>query len=76
MFVRSLTIMLVRKWTLAKYKYLEHGAFWAILALAVIMFITTLHEVPEVITWLLGAWFIGIALLSSIRANKIENQKK
>lgn len=70
MFVRSLTILMVRKGTLAKYKYLEHWAFWAVLALAVIMFINTRHEVPEVITWCIGAWFIGIALLSSIKANK------
>ncbi len=80
MFVRSITIMLVRKWTLAKYMYLEHWAFWAILALATIMFISTMHEVPEVVTGLIGAWFIGVALYSSIRANKrsamIEKQLK
>ena len=33
MFVRSLTIMLVEKETLASYRYLEHGAFYAIIAL-------------------------------------------
>lgn len=70
MFVRSLTIMLVRKWTLAKYRYLEHGAFWAILALAVIMFLNTTHEVPEVVTGLIGMAFIGVALVSSVRANR------
>ena len=34
MFVRSLTIMLVDKGTLTSYRYLEHGAFYAIIALA------------------------------------------
>ena len=33
MFVRSLTIMLVEKEALASYRYLEHGAFYAIIAL-------------------------------------------
>lgn len=70
MFVRSLTIMLVKKWTLAKYRYLEHGAFRAILALAVIMFLNTTHEVPEVITGLIGMAFIGVAIVSSVQANK------
>jgi len=76
MFVRSLTIMLVKRWTLAKYKYLEHGAFRAILALAVIMFEWTLYEVPEVVTWLIGMAFIWIALRSSVAANKKESLDK
>lgn len=70
MFVRSLTILLVKKGTLTKYKYLEHGAFRAILSLAIIMFISTTHHVPEVLTGLLGAGIIGIAFRSSVRANK------
>ena len=72
MFVRSLTIMLVEKGTLAEYKFLEHGAFYAILSLAVIMFLKTFIEVPEVVTGLLGAGFILVALLSSLRHNKLE----
>ena len=32
-----MTIHLVEKGTLAEYRFLEHGAFWAILALAVVM---------------------------------------
>lgn len=70
MFVRSLTIMLVEKKTLAKFLYLEHGAHWAIGALAVIMLISTVREVPEVVTGLIGLVFIGAALISSIVHNK------
>lgn len=70
MFVRSLTIMLVRKWTLAKYRYLEHGAFRAIFALAAIMFLGTLFHISETLTGLLWAIFIGLALWSSISENK------
>lgn len=70
MFVRSLTIMLVELDTLTKYRYLEHGAFWAILALSGLMFVSVSHEVPEVITGLIGAACILLALLSSIRWNK------
>lgn len=70
MFVRSLTIMLVKKGTMAEYRYLEHGAFWAILALALLMFVSIRQDIPEVITGLIGAGLIGTALLSSIRWNK------
>ncbi|MDQ7017018.1 MAG: DUF475 domain-containing protein [Gammaproteobacteria bacterium] len=59
MFVRSLTIMLVEKGTLSIYKYLEHGAFYAIIALAVIMILKTFMHIPEVLTGLIGAGFIG-----------------
>jgi hypothetical protein len=69
MFVRSLTIMLVEKGTLASYRYLEHGAFYAIGALALIMMVGTLHQVPEVVTGLIGAGFIAVSLWSSIRYN-------
>jgi hypothetical protein len=70
MFVRSLTIMLVDKGTLAEYRYLEHGAFYAIGSLAVIMFWGTVHHIPEVITGLIGAILIGMSLWSSILYNK------
>lgn len=70
MFVRSLTIMLVETKTLAKFLYLEHGAHWAIGALAVIMLVTTVKEIPEVVTGLIGLVFIVAALISSIVHNK------
>lgn len=69
-FVRSLTIMLVEKNTLKQFMYLEHGAHWAIGALASIMFITTFKEVPEVVTGLIGLVFIVTALISSIMYNR------
>ncbi|MBQ8459094.1 DUF475 domain-containing protein [bacterium] len=70
MFVRSLTVMLVEKKTLAQFLYLEHGAHWAIGALAVIMLITTVKEVPEIVTGGIGLLFILSALISSIIHNK------
>ena len=72
MFVRSLTIMLVEKKTLKQYRYLEHGAHWAIGALAMIMFISALHEVSEIITGFIGLVFIVIAYITSIRENRKE----
>lgn len=70
MYVRSMTIMLVERGTLARYRYLEHGAFWAIIALAVVMYAQAVVHIPEVITGLFGAGVIGLALWSSIRWNR------
>jgi hypothetical protein len=70
MFVRSLTIMLVDKGTLTEYRFLEHGAFYAIVALGVIMFVKTIVDVPETITGLVGAAFIGVSFWDSIRYNR------
>jgi hypothetical protein len=72
MFVRSLTIMLVNKGTLTQFRYLEHGAFYAIVALGVIMFLKTIYHVPEAITGLIGAAFIGLSLWDSVRYNRRE----
>lgn len=72
MFVRSFTLMLVDKGTLSEYKYLEHGAFWAIGALATIMFVGVHVHIPEAVTGLIGAALIGLAFVSSLRHNKNE----
>ncbi len=70
MFVRSLTIMFVEEGTLDEFIYLEHGAHWAIGALAILMFISTVKPVPELVTGLTGVGFIFGALISSIKAKK------
>lgn len=76
MYVRSMTIMLVERDTLAEFRYLEHGAFYSILTLSIIMFIQTLHiEVPEVVTGLIGAAFIGSAFWASLRHNRLSAEK-
>jgi hypothetical protein len=69
-FVRSMTIHLVRQGTLARYAYLEHGAFWAIIVLGAIMLFGAVHHVPEVLTGLAGAVLIGLSLWWSIRQNR------
>jgi uncharacterized protein len=70
MYVRTLTIMLVDHGTLTKYRYLEHGAFYAILVLSIIMFLQSFFHIPEVLTGLTGAGIIGLSFWSSIRWNR------
>ncbi len=73
MFVRSLTILMVDKGTLHAYRFLEHGAFWAVAVLAVIMFLNTITHIPEIATGLVGAAFIGWSVYSSIQVSKKES---
>lgn len=70
MYVRSLTVYLVRKGTLSEYIYLEHGAHWAIGALAVLLLITMKFEIPEIITGLIGVAFIAASFWWSVRENR------
>ncbi len=69
-YVRSMTIMLVERKTLAEFRYLEHGAFYSILVLSMIMFAQSLWHIPEMVTGLLGAGFIGLSFWSSVRHNR------
>ena len=70
MFVRSITVYLVRKGSLGKYIYLEHGAHWAIGALSVILLTSIGFHVNEIVTGLVGVFIIAAAFISSIARNK------
>lgn len=72
MFVRSFTLFLVDKGTLSEFKYLEHGAFWAIGALALIMMVGVKVHINEVFTGGIGLAFVGLAFWSSLRHRKAE----
>ncbi|MES2007170.1 MAG: DUF475 domain-containing protein, partial [Patescibacteria group bacterium] len=69
-FVRSITVFLVRKKTLDSLRYLEHGAHWAILGLALSMLIGLVVHVPEWVTGLIGLAFVSLAYISSLQALK------
>ena len=70
MFVRSITIYLVRAGTLDDYVYLDHGAHWAIGALAAILLVSIGVDINEIITGLIGVAFIGAAFISSVVRNR------
>ncbi len=72
MFVRSLTVWIVKKGVLDEYKYLEHGAHYAIGVLAVIMLLKIFMHIGEELTGTLGLALLIIAFLHS----KLENAKQ
>ncbi|MEW1674975.1 DUF475 domain-containing protein [Streptomyces noursei] len=74
MYIRSLTVFLVRKGTLDDYVYLEHGAHYAIGALGVILLVTIRYEINEVVTGLVGIVLIGLSFGSSVLRNRREGK--
>lgn len=76
MFVRSLTLLFVHNDTLDEYKYLEHGAHYAIAALSVIMLTKIFVEIPEMVTGTIGVGFIAIAFISSVLEKRCNLEKK
>ena len=70
LFVRSLTVFLVRQGTLDEFPFLDHGAHWAILALAVILIASIATPIPELVTGTIGLAFIVTAFVTSRIFNK------
>jgi uncharacterized protein len=69
--VRAMTIHLVRTDALSKYIFLEHGAHWAIGFLGGVMLLKLYHvELPEWFVGSLGLIFIGAAIWWSKRHMK------
>lgn len=66
--VRSLTIYMVHRNTLESYKYLEHGAHYAIAVLAVAMLASVIINVPDFVTGFLSLGLIASALIASRQA--------
>ncbi|MDD5406297.1 MAG: DUF475 domain-containing protein [Sulfurovaceae bacterium] len=72
MFVRSITLYFVEHKTLSRFRYLEHGAHYAIGILAVIMLMKINIQISELITGTVGIGLIVLAFLHSILENKKE----
>jgi len=70
MFVRSLTLYMLEKKTLTEYRYLEHGAHYAIFALSIIMLAEIFIHIDEIVVGTIGVLFIAISTYHSIQANK------
>lgn len=65
-YVRCLTVYLVRKRTLDRYVYLEHGAYYSIGVLAILLLVEIGHDVPDWLAALCGTMMIVAAWVHSI----------
>lgn len=68
--VRSMTVFMVRRGTLKNFIYLEHGAHYTVFVLALIMLFSALFHIPELIPGLAGIGIIGASIAASIRVRK------
>lgn len=68
LWVRSLTVFMVRRGTLDNYKYIEHGAHYTIAVLAGVLILSIFVNVPEVIAGLAGLGIIGSSIVASRQA--------
>lgn len=69
-YIRCLTVYVVRRGSLDEYRYLEHGAYYAIGMLAVLLLIQVWRDVPDVLTAGAGAATIIAAIASSVWVRK------
>lgn len=74
MYVRSMTVHLLKENTLVHYRYLIHGAHYAILSLSVLLILSINIKIPELVTGLIGLIIIGFSIYSSRRFNQREVQ--
>jgi hypothetical protein len=72
-YVRSLTVFLVRKKALDRYVYLEHGAYYSIGVLAVLLLVEIGKDVPDWFASLAGTSMIAAAYVHSVVRSRGED---
>jgi len=70
--VRSLTIFMVRQHVLGAYRYIEHGAHYTIGMLAAVLLLGIFWHVSEFVAGIIGIVIIGAAIFSSILKQRQE----
>jgi hypothetical protein len=68
--VRSMTIVMVRRGILEAYQYLEHGAHYAIFFLSAALLASIFLEVPDAVTGITGIGIIISSFIASRQARK------
>lgn len=69
LWVRSLTLFIVRRKVLNTYRYLEHAAHYVIAALAFTLLLGIFFEIPEALVGVVGIGVIAVAVIHSKRDN-------
>jgi uncharacterized protein len=75
LWVRSLTLFIVRRKVLHTYRFLEHGAHYVIGILSFTLLLGIFFEIPEVVAGIIGIVVIVMSIISSRRAAKEDLEK-
>ncbi|HAC56174.1 TPA: hypothetical protein DCF80_01610 [Candidatus Saccharibacteria bacterium] len=73
--VRSLTIFMVRRHVLGAYRYIEHGAHYTIGMLAAVLLLGIFWHVSEFVAGILGVIIIAAAISSSVLKQRQEQSR-
>lgn len=76
LWVRSLTIFMVRRNVLHAYRYLEHGAHYTIGVLAIVLLLGIFFNIPEVFAGIAGIAIVSSSIVSSVLANRQRRRQK
>jgi hypothetical protein len=68
--VRSMTLYMVRHKVLHAYPYIEHGAHYTIGVLAIVLLLGLFFSIPEVVAGGVGVIIIAASIIASKRADK------
>lgn len=74
LYVRVITVHMLQHGVLNRYKYMEHGAHYAIGILAFLMLASLKFDIPEVVAGLAGLLFVGTAVAHSYIVIKREQR--
>jgi len=70
LWVRSLTVYMVRHELLGRYRFIEHGAHYTVLVLALVLLLSVLWSISDFIPGIAGLAIIGSSIAASVRAEK------
>ncbi len=75
LYVRTITIHMLRRGLLEKFIYMEHGAHYAIGLLSAFMLLSLKYHIPEYVTGLAGVVVISLAISHSVLEAKRSAKK-
>jgi uncharacterized protein len=75
LWVRSMTLFMVRRNVLSAYRYLEHGAHYTIAILAIVLLAGLFVDIPELVAGLTGLAVVGASVWSSIIESRTEKRR-
>jgi len=76
LWVRSLTVFMVRRRMLGQFIYLEHGAHYTVLVLAVIMLASISWNISNYVPGLVGIGIIAASVIASVQERKAEKARR
>lgn len=76
LWVRTLTVYMVRREVLETYRYLEHGAHYTVLILSAMLLGSLFVHLPEAIPGLFGIGIIAASIVASRKENHREHTHK